>query len=275
MRRSATLLPLLACLLAGARASACDDGTASYPTLATAATAYFAQVSTGGGGIAAQSEGCSLPVTPRALTFSIWSYIYSHAAALLAPGALPPEEMHHLARTFDASREWLQSFAGGWGAERTNAAALASIDAMECHMARAARHACEVEPRAFACCAHTQHATWLRVARLLSALIVDAYGDACGTPRLADAEVEARFAQGFAALVDDAPGAGVNGEAARAWRATLAWAWRGVCEARAGGCPAVPAADAAALAAIAGVRDQSDVAFVGALACPPAPLAPA
>jgi hypothetical protein len=268
---------VLALLLAAPAAAACDDGTATYAAFASAAATYFAATAANGAAIGARSEGCALPVTPRALTFSIWGYVYSHAGALLAPGALPPEEMHHLAATFDESRAWLDAFAGGGLAalggdapERSNGAALAAIEAMECHVARAARHACEVEPRAFACCAHTQHATWLRVARLLSALIVDAYGDACGTPRLADAEVEARFAAGFAALVDDAPAAGVDGAALRAWRTTLAWAWRGVCEARAGGCPAVPAADAAALAAIAGLRDQGDVGFAGALVCTPA-----
>lgn len=268
-------LIVIAALLAGAGGAAtCEDGTATYPAFATAAAAYFAQTAVNGASIGVQSEGCALPVTPRATTFSIWGYVYSHVSALLTPGALPAEEMHHLAATFDESRAWLASFAGGFAAigtettDRSNRAALAAIEAMQCHMDKAARHACETSPREFACCAHTQHATWLRVAGLLSTLIVDAYGDTCGTPRLADAEVEARFAAGFAALVDAPPEAGVGGAALRAWRTTLAWAWRGVCEA--GACPDVPAADAATLAALAGLRDQGDAGFAGALVCTPA-----
>jgi hypothetical protein len=53
--------------------AACDDGMATYPTLATAAAAYLAQVFLGGAAVGVQSEGCTLTVTPRALTYSIWN----------------------------------------------------------------------------------------------------------------------------------------------------------------------------------------------------------
>ena len=105
------------------------------------------------------------------------------------------------------------------------------------------KHACEDDPRVFACCAHTQHYTWLRVARLLSELIVDAYGDQCGSRLATDAALESTFRERFGALVravQEEP-EGVEGtRRSTAW-ATLAWAYRGVCEERGHRCPDVNA----------------------------------
>ena len=229
-----------------------------------------------GASIGVQSEGCALPVTPRATTFSIWGYVYSHVSALLTPGALPAEEMHHLAATFDESRAWLASFAGGFAAigtettDRSNRAALAAIEAMQCHMDKAARHALR------------DLAARVRVLRAHAACHVAARGrpaehtdrgprtaTRAATPRLADAEVEARFAAGLR---------GARGRAARGGRgrrrpprvATRRWRGRGAACARRARAPTCPRPDAATLAALAGLRDQGDAGFAGALVCTPA-----
>ena len=142
--------------------------------------------------------------------------------------------------------------------------ALTAIDTMECHMTRAARHAQQVEPRAFACCAHTQHATWLRVARLLSQLIVDAYGETCAE-RVAFRTPESRLAS-----PPDSP---------RSWtihrtrESTMPLYERGgrPSPGRGRACarsatetaPRYPRPTLATLAALAGLRDQGDVGLAG------------
>ena len=203
---------------------------------------------------------------PRALTFSIWSYIYSHQTALLVPGSLEPTEMYHLAKSYDASSEWFRSFVAS--EDGGNRGAVDALVETECHLRKAAHHACEVQPRPFACCSHTQYHTWVRVAHLLSDLIYRAYGETCGSKRMTDAALEHVFAQRFGALVDGLPDEGVQGVARRTARSVLAWGYKGVCEERGGACPTVDA-NATTLAALHALQGQSDLAWVAALACTP------
>jgi hypothetical protein len=248
-------------------AAACSDGTAGQLAYATALGTYNFESSLYGWNVGTQSEGCGLPITPKARTFSIWGYIGVHQTALLGT-AIPGEEAYHLVQALEASGEWYRGFVGG--EDRSNADALAAIRDMECHAHKAAHYACEVEPRTFACCAHTQYHTWLRVATLLSELIYEAYGDECGTPHLDDAEIERRFAQRFGDILRSLPDEGVRGVARRTARNVIAWAWKGVCDERGGVCPPVnvSAVDAAAVDAL---RVQNDLAWSTALVCAPEP----
>ena len=245
---------------------ACSDGTAAPWAYGAALAQYQAESALFGWSIGGQNEGCTLPITPSARTFSIWNYIGAHQAALLAT-AMPEEESYHLAQALEASTEWFRGFVGE---DRSNADALDAIRDMECHAGKAARVACETDPRTFACCANTQYHTWLRAATLLSELILEAYGERCGTPLLDDHEIERRFEQRFGDILRTLPEDGVRGVARRTARNTLAWAWKGVCDERGGVCPPVnvSAVDAAAVDAL---RVQSDLAWSTTLACVPEP----
>lgn len=242
----------------------CPDGSASQLAYATALATYNLESSLYGWSIGIQSEGCTLPITPSTGTFNIWAYIGAHQSALLGT-VMPEEESYHLVKALEASGEWYRGFVGN---ERSNADALHAIGDMECHAGKAAHYACEVEPRTFACCAHTQYHTWLRVATLLSELIYETYGDTCGTARLSDTEVERRFAQRFGDILRTLPEEGVRGVARRTARNVLGWAWKGVCEERGDVCPHVnvTAVDAAAVDAL---RVQNDLAWATALVCAP------
>lgn len=257
----------LALAAAGVVGATCPDGTMELPEYATRLTTYFGESALYGGFVGGQSEGCDLPVTPRALTFSIWSYIYGHQTSMLLPGSLKPEEMYHLAQSYEASGEWFRSFVGG--EDGGNRVAVDALARTECHLAKAAHHACEVEPRAYACCAHTQYHTWVRVAHLLSDLILQAYGERCGSRRVDDATLEATFADRFGALVEALPDAGVDGVARRVARNVFAWGFKGVCENRNGLCPAVTATPER-LASLHALAEQTDLAWATALACTPA-----
>lgn len=245
--------------------AACEDGTASPLAYTTALTTYNAESALYGWNIAAQSEGCTLPVTPSSNTFSIWGYIGTAQAALAVIPGLPEEEAYHLARALQASSRWYRSFSGNL--ERSNVEALSAIAEMECHAGKAAYHACEVEPRTFACAANTQYHTWLRVAQLLSELIVETYGDRCGTPMLSDAEVEALFSERFGAILASLPPAGVRDVAERTARTVVAWAWKGVCDERGGVCPVEVKGGATPeqLSAVDALRKQSELAWAAAL----------
>lgn len=244
----------------------CSEGTAGQLAYATALSTYNIESSLFGWNIGAQSEGCTLPITPKARTFSIWGYIGTHQTALLGT-VIPEEEAYHLVKALEASGNWYRGFVGD---ERSNADALEAIREMECHARKAAHYACEVEPRTFACCTHTQYATWLRVAQLLSELILETYGETCGTAHLDDDEIERRFAHRFGEILRSLPDEGVRGVAKRTARNVLAWAWKGVCDERGGVCPEVnvTAVDAAAVDAL---RVQNDLAWSTALVCVPEP----
>lgn len=249
-----------------ASTTTCPDGTADQLAYTTALSTYNFESALYGGSIGTQSEGCTLPITPTARTFSIWGYIGAHQTALIGT-RLPREESYHLIKALDASSSWYRGFVGD-GA--SNADALGAIRTMECHAGKAAHYACEVEPRTFACCANTQYHTWLRVAMLLSELILETYGERCGTAHLDDAQIEQRFAQRFGAILKTLPDAGVRGVARRTARNVLAWAWKGVCDERGDVCPHVnvTAEDAAAVDAL---RVQNDLAWATALVCLPEP----
>jgi hypothetical protein len=138
---------------------------------------------------------------------------------------------------------------------------------MECHMGKAAEHACETDPRTFACCAHTQYYTWLRVARILSDLITFTYGDQCGSRKRSDDEILALFRERFESLLDTLPDEGVEGVALRTARVVIAWAWRGICEAH--GCP--DDVEGEGLSEIQSLADQTDISWATLLVCTPTP----
>ena len=128
-----------------------DTGSGSALEFSFAYATYALESAAFGAWVGAESDGCILPVTPKARTFSIWGYINAHQA-VLAP-TLSSNEAYHLTQALQASSRWYRSFAGS---ERDNLSAQASVREMECHARKAATHACEVEPNAVACCAHTQ-----------------------------------------------------------------------------------------------------------------------
>lgn len=259
-----TLLVVAWFVAASAIYDVCPDDTASWTGYALGLGTYATESALFGAGIGAQSEGCSLPVTPQASTFSVWGNVYTHLGVLVD---VTPEERHHLLETFDASSRWFRSFAGD---DPDNVDAVAAIGEMRCHMRRATEIACEEQPRTMACCAHTQHYTWLRVAYTLSDLILGAYGSKCGSRLQTDAQVEARFATLFGALLRDvqAEGEGVEGVRARTAMATLAWAYRGACEEAGGTCPAVNAT-AAELAPLEALSKQGGLVSSATLVCVP------
>ena len=88
------------------------------------------------------------------------------AAVASAVGAARAEEREEAQRRVDSLAHQLAQMDDEIRAAKE--AAVEAIRDMECHMAKAAHHACEVEPRAFPCCTFTQHHTWLRVAAALS-----------------------------------------------------------------------------------------------------------
>lgn len=256
------LLPL------ASSSSSCPDGTESYGNFALLSVSAATDAFQFSSFVGTRSDTCSLPVTPSAGTFGIWGYIYSQEAILSLPGQLEPEELFHLSKTNEASREWYQSFAGA--RQRSNQAAVEAIERMECHMAKAAHLACETAPRPFACCTFTQHHTWLRVARVLSDLILTAYGDQCGTRLVADALLERAFAHRVGEIVRTLPVDGVDGRARRAALATVAWALRGACgDGRRDACRPLDNVTAVQRAELDALRDQGDAAWLTALACTP------
>lgn len=258
--------------VAAALATTCPDGTLDYTSFGLRTLRYVADTATFGGGIAMQSEGCELPVTPTARTFQIWNYIYNAQAALLLPNALTDEERFHVGETYDATSEWLRAFTTD--DEGDNQDALDAIERMDCHVSKARDIACETSPRAFACCAFSQYATWLKVASLLSRLILLKYGARCGTPLVDDATVLQAYGEQAGALLRGLPDAGVGGEARRAALATVAWALKGVADARNGDLPPLNATGALEThTQLDALRRQSDLTFLTALACVPDTMA--
>ena len=257
----------------------CVDGETSYASFVASSARTALDSLVLGAFVGARSDDCSLEITPSSETFSIWSFIYTQQAALLLPNALSDAARHHVLQLNDASAEWYRAFVGGGDGSPNNSDALAAIGTMRCHARKARDEACGGDSE-FACCAFSQYEAWLRVAELLSELIVDRYGDSCGDGR-ADGEARtlARFATGFGAVVADPPAPasdGAHGAARRAWFSTLAWAWRGVCDARDGGaCPPVNVSAygpdvAADLAAADAMSKQSRLALRASLVCAPA-----
>lgn len=267
MRPLAWSLLLLAI---AASASTCPDGEASYLDLLGSTARYAWDTARLGGSIGTQSGVCTLPHTPTEGTFSIWGYIYAHQFGMLVTNALTATERYHVSEANARSVEWLRAFAEEGGSSN-NTEALLAIEEMRCHVTKARTSACETEAAPFRCCAFTQYETWLRVATILSRLIVFKYGDACGTPREADAAVTARYEAEMRALLAALaalPG-GAEGRARLSAVTTAAWALRGVCDARNDDCAlAVP--DPAANATYQQLVTQSlqsDLAFGVALLC--------
>lgn len=244
-------------------ALACPDGKVPYAEFTIETLRYSAATVTQGGGIGAQSDGCRLPVTPTGQTFSIWSFIYSHQNALLFPRELTEEEMFHVAQVYDITRTWLDSFVERDG---DNAVAASAIHNMTCHVSKARQSACEADPRKFACCSFSQYETWLRVAGVLSDLILQKYGSRCGTPLLDDATINQQFADLAGKQLSLLPSG--DGVARRSALATAAWALRGVCDARNGDCPAVSKDyDSQTVSDVELLADQTLAALGTSLAC--------
>ena len=241
--------------------AACSDGTQSYTEFLGATLKYGVDTAQFGGGIGPRAATCETAIDPTEETFQIWGTIYTQQAALLFPEALEPSERYHLSKVYEETGDWLRSFTD----EQSNTRSVAALENMECHLKAAAASSCESTPRAFACCALTEYYTWLRVATSLSQIITSVYGETCGTAVNASAALPL-FAQKFGRIVSDLPSAGPDDAATRAARAVLAWAWKGVCDARNGDCPLVDA-PALAVAPIQAMSEQTPLALTAALSC--------
>ena len=259
---------MMACIHASAAVvcdrTGSDDDAVGYGTFVGDTLGYAADTTRYGALIGPQAGSCELSVSPTPETFQIWNYIYAQQAALLAPGALEEEERYRLSRVYDETGKWLRSFTE----QTSNADAVAALAAMECHLRAAAESACTTRPREFVCCAMTTYTTWVRVATALSRVIEHVYGDTCGTPKR-PAHAQAMFERLAGEIVDTAPGVGdgPNGAAGRAATAVLAWALKGVCDARNGDCPHLNVSSGLALAPIRSLSEQTTFAFATDLAC--------
>lgn len=272
------LFASLATLSRASNSPTCDEGgTKTYTSFLGDTVLYAADTTRYGSNIGAQSDKCSLTVTPTDNTFSIWSYIYTQQAALLFPGALEEEEMYELSKVYKETGEWLRSFTQ----DQSNAVSVDTLDHMLCHLRRAVISSCETKPRVFACCAFAQYHTWLSIATALSKTIHYVYGDTCGTPHHTDAEAQTYFEVLVGGIVDHAPrvgegpdaavaraafGEGPDGAAARAVSSVLAWAYRGVCDARNGDC-IQPHASNTLLASLKTLSQQTDLTLLTSLTC--------
>ena len=208
--------------LCAALASSCTDGTASYPSFLASSARNAIDSVVLGAFVGGRSDGCDLEVTPESETFSIWSFIYSHQALLALPGALSDAARHHVLEINDASSTWYRAFVGGGDDSPSNRRALSAIRTMRCHARKAREEACGGGEE-FACCSFMQYESWLRVAELLSELIVERYGDTCGDG-ISDGEAATlrSFSDGFGAIVSDPPSSS-SPVALNAWLSTLAW----------------------------------------------------
>lgn len=259
----------------------CTDGSASYASFLASSARNALDSVVLGAFVGGRSDGCDLEVTPESDTFSIWSFIYSQQALLALPGGLSDSTRHHILEINDASSTWYRAFVGGGDDTPSNRNALAAIRTMLCHARKAREEACTSGgdgEQEFACCVFMQYESWLRVAELLSELIVERYGDTCGDG-ISDGEAVTlrSFADGFGAIVSDPPplssSEGGGSTATRAWQSTLAWAWRGVCDARPSGCPGVNVSSSSASHALASAdafSRQSKLALRASLLCVPA-----
>jgi hypothetical protein len=218
-----------------------------------------------GGGIGTQARTCETAADPTENTFSIWGTIYAQQTAmlLLTSDGLNGHERRALDEAYAAERDWLRGFEAA--ATTRNADSVRAIAEAECHLRHASESAC-ASSRVFTCCALTQHRTWLQVALLLSRVIERVYGPgACAAPRAPDAALPL-FEDGVRALLDEAlPDDGPENAALRARLAVLAWAYKGVCDARNGACPAL--GNATLAPAVIALGRQTELAFATDLAC--------
>ena len=250
--------------------STCPNGKASYASLLGSTARYAWDTARLGGSIGTQSGVCTLPHTPTEGTFSIWGYIYAHQFGLLLTNSMSAEERFHVSEANARSVEWLRAFAEEGKANNTKA--LEAIEEMRCHVTKARSSACDEEAAPFRCCAFAQYETWLRVATILSRLIVYKYGDACGTPLRNDTSVTAEYESEMRALLAslaEMPG-GAEGRARLSSVTTAAWALRGVCDARNDDCALDVASDPAINAVYQQLVTQSlqsDLSFGVALLC--------
>lgn len=225
----------------------CGRGTASYAELVGSLIPYAAETVGRGWLIGPGSGDCSTTVTPTGDTFSIWSFIYSQTASFYLPSALSEEAAWHVGEANSKTTDWIRTFTAG--EERNNSEALRLLEETRCHLDAVQEDVCG-RGGGFLCCSASQYATWVRIATLLSEGIVEKYGSKCGSSSVnSDERVEALFAQRFGFLVKDAAsgilGSSFGGEgesrfldASRtASLSTLAWAYRGICDARNRACP--------------------------------------
>lgn len=253
--------------------SICQDGEVGYTSLLASTARYAFDTFRYGFTIGAQSDGCLLPVSPSPSTFQIWSYIYSHQARLLVPFSMSPEEMYHVREANVATSTWLKSFTGN--DDGGNGEALAAIETMQCHIEKAMHVACEGDPSPFKCCSFSQYNTWLRIAKLLSKMIVEQYGDGrCGSKLVPDADIVARFGNEAQSLIATLPADGVKGDARRAALATAGWALKGVCEARNNECESLVNTSTieTEYAQVHAISGQYEATFATSLSCMPSEL---
>ena len=264
------MIAMLAAL--SSTASTCPSGESGYATLVGSTVRYAFDTARYGFLIGSQSDSCSLPISPSPQTFQIWNYIYSHQSIMLFPFYMTGEEMYHVSEANKATSTWLASFTGDDKDEDGNAKSLSAIETMECHIGKAMHIACESTPRPFACCSFSQYNTWLRIAKLLSKMIVKQYGNGrCGSKLVSDAEVKAEFANEAQALIASLPNDGINGEARRIAIATVGWALKGICESRNDDCASLVNTTSIQeeYAKVHAISDQYEITFATSLSCAP------
>jgi hypothetical protein len=239
---------------------ACQDGTASYPELLGSALDTAARTATQGAFIGWRSGRCDTPVTPAAITFNIWSFIYSQTSVLYS-GILDDHARFHLSQANRKTSDWLQAFV----TDINSAKAATLLNETGCHLNQVRHHVCAT-PSSFACCAASQYATWVSVASLLSDSISMRYGGGtCDDPVADVATVRASFGRAVGQKLDAL--AVDRSDKGRTMELTVwAWAYKGIC--RNDGCPDVTCDHCDdVLAAIKQLSAQSDVTFATSLAC--------
>ncbi len=241
----------------------CTDGNQSYINFALTTLSYYTQSLISGGNIATQSDNCLLPITPSDDTFNIWGYIYSQQFALF--NDLDSTERYHVSQINDLSSKWLQSFTSA--SDASNEKAYESISDMLCHATRARISACDARPRRYACCSFAQYETWLRCAEILSRLIVEKYGDKCGTAMTTDAQIMSSFQQYLHETINHLPPDGVDGIGRQTAMITLAWALKGICDARNNDCAFLHDHSNHTYAQLEVLRHQNDLTFAVSRLC--------
>jgi len=124
--------------------------------------------------IGGRSDECFLPITPSTATFSIWGYLYSQTALLLALLACDDAFLH----ATKSSTRWVEA----WSSDNLLAARDALHDTYKA-LVESAQNECARSPWLYArdttatCCFLSQYATWAYSAYLQNEQIVQIYGD--------------------------------------------------------------------------------------------------
>jgi hypothetical protein len=214
-------------LIATAGALECGSGRSTASELATSALQNSVTTLIRSGNIGPASDRCATSATPTDDTFGIWGIIYMQTPAMYVPGLLEDVTRWHLMKSNEASQKWVHVFTGD-DANQTRAKQL--LETVACHLAAVRQRVCTTASSRFLCCIAKQYETWVRFASIAAHVIVAKYGDRCGlVNHITDAEVDAMFDAEFSALASSAESS----------TTTLAWAYRGVTDARNGIPPSV------------------------------------